>query len=166
MPFVYAEIVEKQKWLAEKDFVEMLAMGQLLPGANVTNFAAMFGFRVAGWSGVCACVGGLVVPPGILLYFIYQIYLAAPVGDYLQNLLNGILCVAAALVFTTGIKLLRTQLKKSNGDKKVIPWSLFFGLAALVAVGIFELPLFPVLATLAPLSFLHEWWISKPEGSL
>ena len=49
MPWVYREIVEKKKWLAPQEFAELLAMGQILPGANVTNLSAMLGYRFAGF---------------------------------------------------------------------------------------------------------------------
>ena len=34
-------LVERQHWLTEREFVDLLALGQLLPGPNVLNLAAL-----------------------------------------------------------------------------------------------------------------------------
>ena len=42
-------LVERQRWLTEQEFVELLSLGQLLPGPNVLNLTVMVGYRFAGW---------------------------------------------------------------------------------------------------------------------
>ena len=41
-------LVERQRWLSEREFVDLLALGQLLPGPNVLKFTVMVGYRFAG----------------------------------------------------------------------------------------------------------------------
>src|SRR5262244_274995 len=55
------ELVERQRWITEREFVEMFTLGQLLPGPNVLNVTVMFGYRFAGWTGAAAAVAGLGV---------------------------------------------------------------------------------------------------------
>ena len=45
------ELIERQRWLTERDFLEIYTVGQLLPGPNVLNLTVMVGYRFAGWSG-------------------------------------------------------------------------------------------------------------------
>jgi len=40
--------VEQRRWLTEQEFVEMLSIAQLLPGANGVNMAVLIGYRLAG----------------------------------------------------------------------------------------------------------------------
>jgi chromate transporter len=41
-------LVERQRWLTEREFVDLLTLGQLLPGPNVLNLTVMVGHRFAG----------------------------------------------------------------------------------------------------------------------
>jgi len=149
MPFVYEEVVEKRAWISEQDFVELIGLGQLLPGANVTNFAAMFGYRVAGWRGVVASIGGLLGPPAILILGLCYLYQKYSFVSAVQGALHGIMAVATALVFVTGFKMMRSQ----SGHLS----SILLGTAALLAVGFFHVPLIVVLLIVGPLSLFFEW---------
>ncbi len=51
-------LVERQRWLTEREFVDLLTLGQLLPGPNVLNLTVMVGYRFAGWRGAVAVVAG------------------------------------------------------------------------------------------------------------
>src|SRR3970282_1252894 len=51
-------LVEQQRWLTEREFVELLTIGQLLPGPNVLNLTVLVGYRFAGWTGAAASVAG------------------------------------------------------------------------------------------------------------
>ena len=68
MPYVHSALVENKKWLSNEEFSELIVIGQILPGANVTNFAAMFGYRRCGWRGSLAAVLGILVPPFLVLF--------------------------------------------------------------------------------------------------
>jgi chromate transporter len=48
------ELVERKQWLSREQFVEMLALSQVLPGPNVVNLALMLGDRATASS---ACAG-------------------------------------------------------------------------------------------------------------
>ncbi len=52
------ELVERKGWLTRQEFVEMLALSQVLPGPNIVNLALMFGDRFFGLRGALAAVGG------------------------------------------------------------------------------------------------------------
>ena len=54
------ELIERRRWLTESQFTDLLAMGQILPGANVLNLLVMFGHRCAGWKGALAAIAGFM----------------------------------------------------------------------------------------------------------
>ncbi len=60
-------LVERQHWLTEREFVDLLALGQLLPGANVLNLAALVGYRFAGWAGALAACAGFMGWPFLIV---------------------------------------------------------------------------------------------------
>src|SRR5882672_231809 len=44
-------LVEQRRWVTREQFVEILAVGQVLPGPNVCNISLMIGDRFFGWRG-------------------------------------------------------------------------------------------------------------------
>ena len=48
------ELVERQRWLTREQFVEMLAISQVLPGPNIVNLSLMLGDRFFGLRGAFA----------------------------------------------------------------------------------------------------------------
>lgn len=56
-------IVERHRWLTEHEFVEILALAQLLPGANGVNLAVLIGYRFDGVRGAFASLAGFLAAP-------------------------------------------------------------------------------------------------------
>ena len=98
-------LVERQRWLTEREFVDLLSLGQLLPGPNVLNLTVMVGYRFAGWSGAAVSVAGYLGWPCLVVIgmgVLYQHYGDLP---YVQQALAGMSKVAAGLLLATVIKL-------------------------------------------------------------
>ena len=51
LPVAHRELVERQRWLSPQQFVELLTLGQVLPGPNIINMAIVIGDRFFGWRG-------------------------------------------------------------------------------------------------------------------
>ncbi|MGZ5747555.1 MAG: chromate transporter, partial [Caldimonas sp.] len=68
------ELVERKRWLSRDQFVEMLALSQVLPGPNVVNLALMFGDRFFGLRGALAAVGGMLVVPLVIVLALTAAY--------------------------------------------------------------------------------------------
>lgn len=46
LPLIQKEIVDKRKWISEIDFVDILVLAQIIPGAIAVNTAILVGFRI------------------------------------------------------------------------------------------------------------------------
>jgi chromate transporter len=68
------ELVERQRWLTRQQFVEMLALSQVLPGPNVVNLALMLGDRFFGWRGALAAMGGMLLVPLVIVLVLTAAY--------------------------------------------------------------------------------------------
>jgi len=83
------ELIERQRWLTEREFLEMYTLGQLLPGPNVLNLTVMVGYRFGGWSGAASAVAGFLGWPCLVVVgmgIFYQNYGRLP---YVQQALGG-----------------------------------------------------------------------------
>src|SRR5262245_22045395 len=74
LPFIRRAVVERNRWLNDRDFVEVLSLGQVLPGPNVINDSLMLGLRFAGLRGAVAAFSGLVLVPMVVVLTIMVIY--------------------------------------------------------------------------------------------
>jgi chromate transporter len=63
LPVAQRELVEKRRWLTREQFVELLSIGQVLPGPNIVNLSLMVGDRFFGWRGALAAVAGMLAAP-------------------------------------------------------------------------------------------------------
>ena len=143
------ELVERQRWLTEREFVEVFTLGQLLPGPNVLNVTVIVGHRFAGWTGAAAAVAGFLGWPCLIIVgmgTLYQHYGALP---QVQQALTGMSSVAAGLLFATVIKLAQVLPRSWR------PW--LFGALAFVGVGVLRWPLLWVMGALAPWAVFAAW---------
>lgn len=153
LPWAHRMLVERKAWLSQREFVETLALGQLLPGPNVCNMATMIGYRFAGVRGALAANAGMLGWPFLVMIgvgVLYQYYGTLPL---VQSALTGMSSVAAGLVMATAIKM-ATDIRRHWH-----PW-LFLGLA-FVAVGLLRWPLLAVVGVLGPAAVGISRWRNR-----
>ncbi|MCM3608827.1 chromate transporter [Cupriavidus pauculus] len=148
LPFVRRSVVERNRWLDDRDFVEILSLGQVLPGPNVINLALMLGLRFAGLRGALAAFCGLVFVPMVVVLCVMGLYLRYQDVPQVQQALAGMTAVAAGLVLSTGVKLAQSQPRTVR--------AVMVGAAAFVAIGLLRWPLLPVMAVLVPVALVLE----------
>ncbi|HEY7165235.1 MAG TPA: chromate transporter [Candidatus Binatia bacterium] len=142
-------LIERRRWLTEREFVELLVPSQILPGPNMLNLTVMVGYRFAGWAGAAASVAGFLGCPIIVVVgmgIFYQHYGTLP---EVHRALTGMSSVAAGLLLATVIKFMSVL------PRRWLPWT--FVALAFLAVGVFRFPLLWVIAALAPWAIFAGW---------
>lgn len=142
-------LVERRCWLTEQEFVELLALAQLLPGANGVNLAVFVGYRFAGFPGALAAVAGFIGPPVLVIIAIgvfYQHYGALPL---VRNALTGMSSVAVGLLIATAAKMVHVMQRRWR------PW--LFAVLTFIGVGVLRWPLLAVVGALAPWAIAAAW---------
>lgn len=129
LPVAQRELVERRRWLSREQFVEMLAVSQVLPGPNVVNLALMFGDRAFGWRGALTALVGMLGLPMLVVLVLTAVHGRYADVAAVGGALRGMGAVASGLVIATGLKLLMTLRRHTLG----LPTAL--GLAALMALG-------------------------------
>jgi chromate transporter len=158
LPIAQRELVERERWLTREQFLELLAVAQVLPGPNVVNLSLMFGDRAFGWRGGLAALGGMLLAPWgvvLLLTVAYAHYAQHPV---VAGVLRGMGAVAAGLIFSTGVKLLPALRRNVLGPMLAYAFvALMFACIALLRV-----PLVWMLGGLGAVGFTLAWRRLKP----
>lgn len=149
MPWARRVLVDRRRWVDDREFAELLAIGQILPGPNICNIAVIVGYRYCGWRGSLAAAMGLLSGPFLIVLVLGALYHRFGGLATVQGALRGMTAVAAGLVLMTGIKLAQSQPRTIRG--------LVFGLLSLTAVGILHLPLGWAMLLLIPSALFVEW---------
>ena len=74
VPYLRENLVTKNHWVDDKEFVELLAISQSLPGLNATNMAVLLGDRLQGLDGRVAGIVGICLPGAALMFVVGIIY--------------------------------------------------------------------------------------------
>src|SRR6201982_4044336 len=68
VPYLRGSLVNKRRWIDDKEFVEMLSISQSLPGLNATNMAILVGEKLKGAWGAIVAVLGICLPGSVLMF--------------------------------------------------------------------------------------------------
>jgi chromate transporter len=149
MPWARRMLVEERGWLTEREFVEALSIGQVLPGPNVVNLSIMVGARFQGAVGAVLAFSGLMLAPLAIILLLASFY--SHYGDLpaVQHAFAGVAAATAGLVVAMGLSMVVRQPKSIDG--------LLVTALAFTGTGLLGLPLMPVLAVLAPLGIALAW---------
>jgi chromate transporter len=158
LPVAQRELVERHRWLTRDEFVEMLAISQVMPGPNVVNLALIFGDRKFGTRGALVAMGGMLLAPLAVVLALTVLYVQFDRYPAVTGALRGMGAVAAGLILSTGLKLLVTL------RRNVMGLPLCLGLAGLTVLGTawLRLPLVWVIAVLGSVAIAIAWNRLKP----
>ena len=153
MPFAYRALVERRRWLSDRDFASGLAISQMLPGPTVLNLAVIVGWRYDGLAGACAAFAGVLAGPFLLILAIGYGYAHVSGLPVVQHALAGMSAVAAGLILALAIKM-AIGLVKAQPSRGRLLLAVLFAALAFAGVGLLRWPLISVAAVLAPLAIL------------
>lgn len=136
IPLMQQEVVHGRGWLTDREFADLLAMGNALPGPITTKLAAVIGWRLAGPLGAAAGLVGMTVPTALLMMAV-----AATIAAYQDRpRAQGALAAARPAVVAL---LAWTALDVGRSTTRAMPTSGLVAFAALL-LGSFALLLLDV----------------------
>lgn len=144
MPWARRMMVEERRWLTEREFVDILALCQLLPGPNIVNVAIAVGARFHGAVGAVAAVAGLMVAPIALVTVLGLLYARLDHVAPLRAAFSGIAAVAAGMVIAMALRI--------AGVLRGRPVAVVVAIVAFVGAGLLRWPLGWLVLVLAPVS--------------
>jgi len=159
------ELCERRRWLDTREFVDMLASAQVLPGPNVCNLSLMIGDRFFGWRGALTALAGMILAPmALMLLLAWGLAEASnmpQVQGLIRGALGGIAAVAAGQIIGTVLKLAAPLREHELG------WPACLGLAALALALVvhWRWPLVQVLLSLGGAACLVSYALLKRQAS-
>ena len=147
------ELVERKRWLSAAQFVEMLSVGQVLPGPNIVNLSLMIGDRFFGLRGAFAALAGMLLVPSMIVLALAALYTQFAALTMVSGALRGMGAVAAGLIIATGIKLLSTLKASALG----LALCLGFAAVTFLTIAVLRWPLVWVVLGLGSAAVATAW---------
>lgn len=91
-------IVKKKKWISEEEFLNGLALGQLLPGATFVSLTVYIGYRLRGVAGAVVSFLGFLLPPFTVMTLLSYLYFTFGELSLVKTLFKGVVAIVVALV--------------------------------------------------------------------
>ncbi|MDX5363495.1 MAG: chromate transporter [Pseudazoarcus pumilus] len=154
-------LVERKQWMTRQEFVELLSVSQLLPGANIVNLSLMIGDRYFGWRGALAALAGMMTVPLLIVLSLVAVYNEFAHLPAVAGALRGMGAVAAGLTMGMGIKLAGAL----RGNPMGLPLCVGLGVATFVLVAVLRAPLVWVVPGLGLTGWcVARWAILRAEA--
>jgi chromate transporter len=149
MPHARSALVDRHRWVTDREMTDVLTLAQLLPGPNIVNVAIMIGVRFRGAAGAAAGVLGLLGAPLVIVLALGATYLEFADAPWLKGAFSGVGAAAAGLIVSVGVRLAHSLQPR--------PLVILFGAASFAAIALAALPLPLVVLVLAPLGVWIAW---------
>jgi chromate transporter len=105
IPLIQGVVVGTHHWLTAKEFVDGIAMSQIMPGPIVLS-ATFVGYKVAGFAGALAATIGIFGPPALIMvaasHVLVRIKKSAAIAAALAGIRPAVVGMIAAAAVTVG----------------------------------------------------------------
>ncbi|ERT59169.1 MULTISPECIES: chromate transporter [Megasphaera] len=127
IPLLKAKYVDEYGWITDKEALELVAVGQSMPGVVAVNSAVILGYRMAGIAGTLTALTATVLPPLAIIMAVSFFYDYFIQNIYIKFALRGMQCGATALIVNVGLDLLIKQGRKRLALPLAIIGGTFIG---------------------------------------
>lgn len=98
IPIIQAEVVEKNKWIRQEDFIDLIAIAQSCPGVFAANIATFIGYKIRGEKGALCTTLGAILPSFIIILLIAMVFRRFMEVGWVAAMFNGIRPAVVALI--------------------------------------------------------------------
>ncbi len=147
--WVYRDVVLKQKWMTEVEFVTGLALAQALPGGNVTNISVYVGNWLRGIPGAIVALLAILLVPATSTIALLAAYGYFAELSFVRAALDGIAAAAIGLLILISWK--------TSYEIRASVTGLATMAATFIGISVLHLPFMLIVAVMAPLSIAIAW---------
>ena len=107
IPLIEAEIIDRRKWLARDEFLELLTLAQSAPGPIAINTSVFIGYKVRGIRGAAASALGAVMPSFLTILTIAVFFAEVRHNAVVDAAFKGMRPAVVALIVVPTLSLAR-----------------------------------------------------------
>ena len=139
VPVMEEALVAKRKWIADSEFVDILALSQSAPGILAVNVSIVTGYRIKGFAGAVVAALGTVLPSFVIILLLAMFFARFKENETVERIFKGIRPAVVALIAAPVFKLGKAA--------RVNRYNVWIPIAAALVVWLFGFsPIWVVLA--------------------
>lgn len=109
LPLIEREVVDKYSWLTKEEFLEVLGMIKIFPGAISIKYATYTGYKIAGIAGVLVANLGNFLAPVMLIIFASAFYTRNKDSDSFKGAFSMIQLAMFSMIIAVAFNLVRVN---------------------------------------------------------
>lgn len=148
------EICDRRNWMADNVILDLIAVGNLLPGPLATNVVFAIGKILGGFRGALAALIGVSLPSFVLMCILSWAYFTYGSTPALTAVMNGIIPCVAGVIASVAWTLLR---------KNVTVWQQYLIALCAGAAMFFGKGIFLTLTIVVAAALLGRLFFYKPK---
>jgi chromate transporter len=98
IPLIGEVVVQGQGWLTQREFIDGVALGQIMPGPILVS-AAFIGYKVAGVAGAAVATIGMFGPPALVMVASTRLLERMKRSNAMQAVLRGVRPAVVGMIF-------------------------------------------------------------------
>jgi len=106
LPLIEKEVVEKYSWLTRQEFLDILAVVKIFPGAISIKYATYTGYKIAGILGAIAANLGNLLAPALLIIFASMFYNRYKALPAVKSAFNMVQLAVFAMIIAVAFQLI------------------------------------------------------------
>ena len=153
LPLIQNEVVDKKKWLGNKEFIDMLAIAQSMPGPIALNTAIFVGNKRKGVKGSVFSSLGIIFPSFITILLLVIVFTQFRENKAVEAVFKGIRPAVVALIFAPLLRM---------GKNADITWqTLWIPIVVALIVGLLHVSPILIIVLAITLGILYNMVIKK-----
>ena len=131
LSLIHSEVVERNAWLTNGEFSDIVAISQMTPGPIALNSATYIGYEAAGvWGSIVATVA-VCLPALTLMMLITRFFLKLHDNIYVKSVVAGMKPVVVGMIMSAALLLILPH--SAEGRSFIDGWSWAIFVVVLIA---------------------------------
>ncbi|MBO5881903.1 MAG: chromate transporter [Alistipes sp.] len=98
IPIIQHEVINRRKWLSEREFSDLLTLAQAAPGPISLNTAVFVGYKQRNYLGALAAILGVVVPSFVIILLVAMFFANIRNNHWVDAAFRGMRPAVVALI--------------------------------------------------------------------
>lgn len=136
IPLIQREVIEKNRWISDKDFLDMLVLAQSIPGPIAVNTAVFVGYKTRGVVGAIVTTLGTVLPSFIVILLMALFFAEVRENRYVDAAFRAMRPAVVALIVAPlmgMVKGMKWYLAAVSAAVALAVW--YFGISPIYLIG-------------------------------